>query len=110
MAKPHFSVQIIGDGYAPCKVAFLDMYTKPDERIITIDAGDGRIMYWDTPDQTSIIHTYINPGTFTVTAMAVGNKDMSDPVIVIIKPKIEPQPVLSWWTKLINWLKKLFGV
>jgi len=110
--KPTFSVQLIGNGTAPCPVAFTDTYQSPNERILTIDAGDGHILYWDTPDQTTIIHIYEKPGTFTVRAMAIGNEIMSDPVSIIIRaePPIPEPPVPdSWIVRFLKWLLSLFG-
>ena len=109
--KPSFSVQFMGSNIVPCSVRFTDTFQSDEERITMWNFGDGTLATWDSPDQTSLIHTYKRAGTWSASAWA--DRVMSEiiPVTVIAAtpPPPPPVPERSWWEKIIAWILKIIG-
>jgi len=101
-----FTLQYLGDRIAPCTVKF----TEVGVRITLWNFGDGKFGYYDTPGQQDIIHSYMNPGTYLVRAMAGPNMSESQEIIILGEP-VPPAPIKeSWLELLINWFKGLLGI
>ena len=109
--KPTFSVQVLDNGIVPSSVRFTDTYQDPADRIDKWNFGDGAQAIWDSPDLTSIVHTFKRAGTWRVSALC--GLTESDPQYVIVKsaePVPDPTPVpVTLWGLFIAWIKKLLG-
>ena len=104
MTKPEFTVKYLDGEVAPVSILFTDMIGN----VTMWNFGDGILATWDEPKQRTIIHIYKKAGTFG--AKAIADKEESDPQYIVIKAGTVPEPeTLSWWQKLISWLKKLIG-
>ena len=104
MTKPEFTVKFMDTGKVPSAVIFTDVIGN----VTMWNFGDGILATWDEPEEREICHIYTKTGTFG--AKAIAGREESDPQYIVIKAGTVPEPeTLSWWQKLISWLKKLIG-
>jgi hypothetical protein len=105
MTKPEFTVKIMNGGTVPSAVIFTDLIGN----VTMWNFGDGVLGTWEEPKQRQIVHIYTKVGTFAARALA--DREESDPLLIVVKEGYKPPTpeTLSWWQKLISWLKKLLG-